>query len=118
MLASLTTLTLYVVGKKRGFLLAELRQMNLKGDLCIKHLERVKSVMSAKEANMSSKHVSNLQLQWERNEDSQLQENVEEIIEMLQPQTQQLQRLTVVGYTGAYFPQWISNRILLTIEIQ
>ncbi|XP_050905593.1 putative disease resistance protein RGA4 [Lathyrus oleraceus] len=112
MLPSLKTLTMYVVGKKKGFLLAELGQMNFKGSLCIKHLERVKSVMSAKEANMLRKQVNNLELEWEINEDSQLQENVEEILEVLEPQTQQLQSLTVRGYTGAYFPQWMSSSSL------
>jgi len=71
MLASLRTLTLYVVGKKKGFLLAELGQMNLQGDLHIEHLERVKSVMNAAEANMSSKCVEKLELSWDRNEESQ-----------------------------------------------
>ncbi|CAL5188907.1 unnamed protein product [Lathyrus oleraceus] len=112
MLPSLKILTMYVVGKKKGFLLAELGQMNLKGSLCIKHLERVKSVMSAKEANMLRKQVNNLELEWKINEESQLQENVEEILEVLEPQTQQLQSLTVKGYTGAYFPQWMSSSSL------
>ncbi|XP_058776890.1 putative disease resistance protein RGA3 [Vicia villosa] len=111
-LASLKTLTMYVVGKKKGFLLAELGQMNLKGTLCVTHLERVKSMVNAKDANMLRKHLSNLELSWERNEDSQIQENVEEILEVLQPQTQQLQRLVVRGYTGAYFPQWMSSSSL------
>ncbi|KAI5381667.1 hypothetical protein KIW84_023344 [Lathyrus oleraceus] len=112
MLPSLKTLTMYVVGKKKGFLLAELGQMKLKGSLCIKHLERVKSVMSAKEANMLRKQVKNLELEWKINEESQLQENVEEILEVLEPQTQQLQSLRVRGYTGAYFPQWMSSSSL------
>ncbi|KAL5100463.1 hypothetical protein RYX36_004790 [Vicia faba] len=111
-LASLKTLTKYVVGKKKGFLLAELGQMNLKGTLCITHLERVISVVNAKEANMLRKHLNSLELSWERNEDSQLQENVEEILEVLQPQTQQLQRMVVSGYTGAYFPRWMSSSSL------
>ncbi|RHN55116.1 putative leucine-rich repeat domain, L domain-containing protein [Medicago truncatula] len=83
--------------------------MNLQGALHIKHLERVKSVMNAKEANMSSKCVDKLQLRWEVNEESQLQENVEEILEVLQPQTQQLQSLDVLGYTGSCFPLWMSS---------
>jgi hypothetical protein len=87
-LTSLKTLTLYIVGKKKGFLLEELGQLNLKGDLYIRHLERVKSVMNAKEANMSSKNFKQLRLSWERDEESNLQENVEEILEVLQPQTQ------------------------------
>jgi len=112
MLASLRTLTLYVVGKKKGFLLAELGQMNLQGDLHIEHLERVKSVMNAAEANMSSKCVEKLELSWDRNEESQLQENVEEILEVLQPQTQQLRILGVRGYTGSCFPEWMSSPTL------
>ncbi|KAK2374620.1 putative disease resistance protein RGA3 [Trifolium repens] len=108
-LTSLKTLTLYIVGKKKGFLLEELGQLNLKGDLYIRHLERVKSVMNAKEANMSSKNFKQLRLSWERDEESNLQENVEEILEVLQPQTQQLQTLGVQGYTGSYFPQWMSS---------
>ncbi|KAI5437148.1 hypothetical protein KIW84_023321 [Lathyrus oleraceus] len=111
-LASLQTLTMYVVGKEKGFLLAELGQMNLIGDLSISHLERVKSVMNAKEANMLRKHVNNLKLSWERNEETQLQENVEEIFEVLEPQTKKLQSLRVRGYTGAYFPQWMSSSSL------
>ncbi|CAK8536971.1 unnamed protein product [Lathyrus sativus] len=119
-LASLKTLTMYVVGKKKGFHLAELGQLNLKGSLCIKHLERVESVMDANEANMLRKQVNNLKLEWEINEEFQLQENVEEILEVLEPQTQQLQKLRVRGYTSAYFPQWISSsslNILTTLEL-
>lgn len=55
--------------------MAKLGQLNFKIDqFHIKHLERVKSVKDAKEANMSSKHVNNLRLSWD--EESQLQENV------------------------------------------
>ncbi|KAJ1397017.1 Virus X resistance protein-like, coiled-coil domain [Sesbania bispinosa] len=111
-LTSLRTLSIYVVGKKRGFLLAELGQLNLKGELHIKHLERVKSVMDAKEANISSKHLNKLRLSWGRNEESQLQENVEQILEVLQPHTQQLYSLGIGGYTGAHFPQWMSSPFL------
>ncbi|CAJ2647967.1 putative disease resistance protein RGA4 [Trifolium pratense] len=108
-LTFLRTLGIYVVGKKIGYLLEELGQLNLKGELHIKHLERVKSVAQAKEANMSSKHLNQLRLSWGRNEGSQLQENVEKILEVLQPHTQQLDFLGVGGYTGTYFPQWMSS---------
>ena len=91
--------------------------MNLQGDLYIKHLERVKSVINATEANMSSKCVDNLKLSWDRNEESQLQENVEEILEVLQPQTQQLRSLGVRGYTGSCFPKWMSSPTLKYLTI-
>ena len=107
-LTSLKTLSKYIVGEERGFLLEELGQFNLKGQLHVKNLERVKSVTDAKKANMSRKKLNQLWLSWERNEASQLQENVEQILEALQPHAQQLISFGLGGYTGAYFPQWIS----------
>ncbi|KHN46695.1 Putative disease resistance protein RGA4 [Glycine soja] len=53
MLTSLRILTKFFVGKERGFCLEELGPMKLKGNLDIKHLGNVKSLMDAKEANMS-----------------------------------------------------------------
>jgi len=109
-LTSLRTLSMYVVGNKRGFFLAELGQLNLKEELHIKHLERVKSVEDAKEANMLTKCLNYLGLSWMSTEESQLQGNVEQILEVLQPaHTQKLQRLCVEGYTGTQFPQWMSS---------
>ncbi|XP_045812733.1 putative disease resistance protein RGA1 isoform X3 [Trifolium pratense] len=111
-LTSLRTLSMYPVGKKSGFLLAELGQLNLKGDLHITHMERVKSVLHAREANMLSKHLNQLQLSWAENGESQSQDNVEQILEVLQPHLQELQILNVIGYTGAHFPQWMSSASL------
>jgi hypothetical protein len=115
-MSSLKTLSMYIVGKEKGLLLAELQQLNIKGDLYIKHLERVKSVIDAKEANMSSKHLNKLLLSWERNEESLSQENTEEILEALQPITEQLQSLGVGGYTGESFPQWMSSPSLKNLN--
>ncbi|PNY14731.1 resistance protein [Trifolium pratense] len=108
-LTSLKTLSKYIVGEESGFLLEELGQLNLQGELHIKHLERVKSVTDAKKANMSRKNLNQLWLSWERNEVSRQQENVEQILEALQPYAQQLYSFGVGGYTGARFPQWISS---------
>ncbi|TKY45757.1 Disease resistance protein RGA2 [Spatholobus suberectus] len=109
-LTSLRILSMYFVGKKRGFHLAEMGPLKLKGDLEINHLERVKSVKDAKEANMLSKQLNELCLSWDRNDEEwELQENVEEIVEVLQPDTQQLESLSVEGYKGAHFPQWMSS---------
>jgi len=108
-LTSLKTLSKYIVGKKTGFLLEELGLLNLKGELHVKHLERVKSVTDAKKANLSRKNLNRVWLSWERNEVSQLQENVEQILEVLQPSAQQLYSFGVGGYPGAHFPQWISS---------
>ena len=44
--------------------------------------------MDTNDANMSSKQLNKLWFSWETNEDSKLQENVEEILEVLQTDTQ------------------------------
>jgi len=112
-LTSLRILNMYIVGKQRGSLLAELGPLKLKGDLLIKHMGKVKSVKDAKEANMFGKKLNKLRLSWDRyDEELELQENVEEILEVLQPDPKQLERVTIDGYKGAYFPKWMSSSSL------
>ncbi|KAL7166651.1 hypothetical protein ACSBR2_037336 [Camellia fascicularis] len=64
-LTYLKTLTLFVVGKSTDCnLLAE--SLNLGGELCIEHLERVTNPMDAKEANLVGKqNLSQMELNWE-----------------------------------------------------
>ncbi|KAG4926673.1 hypothetical protein JHK85_053159 [Glycine max] len=120
-LTSLRSLTMYFVGKKRGFRLAELGALKLKGCLHIKHLERVKSVTDAKEANMPSKKLKQLWLSWDlswaKNHPSELQENFEQILDVLQPHTQQLLTLGMIRYKGVHFPQWISSASLKSLSL-
>jgi len=108
-LTSLRILSMYIVGKQRGSLLAELGPLKLKGDLEIKHMGKVQSVKDAKEANMFSKQLNKLRLSWDRY-NTKLE--VEEILEVLQPDPKQLESMTVEGYKGAYFPQWMSSSSL------
>nr|KYP66225.1 Putative disease resistance protein RGA3 [Cajanus cajan] len=118
-LTSLRILTTFFVGKEKGFHLAELGALKLKGDLHIIHLERVKSVMDAQKANMSSKQLIELGLKWERNdEESELEEKGEDIVEVLQPDTQQLESLMVKGYKGANFPRWMFSSSLKQLVIK
>ncbi|KAI9111654.1 hypothetical protein K1719_017344 [Acacia pycnantha] len=110
-LTCLKTLNKYIVGTQEGFLLAELRNLKLEGALHIRHLERVRSLMDTKEANLADKHLNELVLSWERNEESQSEENDEHILEDLQPHSQ-LKSLLIGGYFGTQFPQWMGNSAL------
>ncbi|KAK4261265.1 hypothetical protein QN277_004288 [Acacia crassicarpa] len=110
-LTCLKTLNKYIVGTQKGFLLAELRNLKLEGALHIKHLERVRSLMDAKEANLADKHLNELVLSWERNVEPQSEENDEHILEDLQPHSQ-LKSLSIGGYFGTQFPQWMGNSAL------
>ncbi|KAA8521241.1 hypothetical protein F0562_011922 [Nyssa sinensis] len=97
-LTCLKTLSLFVVGKRRGCHLTELKGLNLRGELCIKHLERVRSRMDTKEANLVGKqNLHHLKLYWERNDDFELQENVEQLLEALEPPPN-IEELTIREY--------------------
>jgi len=117
-LTYMSSLTSYFVGSERGFLLAELGRMRLKGDLNMKHLGRVKSVEDVVEANMSSKRLKELRLSWDKDEETKVGENVEEILRVLKPDTQDLVSLTVKGYTGGGFPKWVFSPSLKKLQIE
>ncbi|KAK0578275.1 hypothetical protein LWI29_007854 [Acer saccharum] len=120
----LKTLTLFTVGKKRGCHLDELKGLNLGGTLSIKHLQRVENPQDAKEANLVEKlNLRRLSLSWENDSDLQSQEDVEKVLEALQPHTN-LKRLEISGYKGDQFPSWsswmrdnIRNNNVVYIEI-
>ncbi|GMQ04039.1 hypothetical protein CsSME_00049604 [Camellia sinensis var. sinensis] len=134
-LTNLKTLNTFVVGKSTDCsLLAELKCLNLGGELRIKHLERVSNPMDAKEANLVGKqNLSQLQLNWEHglaeresqghveseaqgNVESDAQENVksELVLEALQPHPN-LKELVVRGYKGTRFPLWMRGSDLQNV---
>ncbi|MED6139468.1 hypothetical protein PIB30_084136 [Stylosanthes scabra] len=98
-LISLTTLSIFVVGKETGSHLPEMGTLKLKGVLHIKHLERVTSVADAEQANMGD-IVEELRLQGK---------DVERVLEALQPSMHELQSLHLGGYPGVQFPQWMGS---------
>ncbi|CAL5327782.1 unnamed protein product [Camellia sinensis] len=126
-LTNLKTLNKFVVGMSTDCsLLAELKCLNLQGELCIWHLERVRNPMDAKEANLvGMQNLSQLQLNWkygfaecesQENVESEAQENVksELVLEALQPHPN-LKELVVRGYKGTRFPIWMRGSDLQNV---
>ncbi|KAK0592067.1 hypothetical protein LWI29_012717 [Acer saccharum] len=108
----LKTLTHFIVGKKRGYHLNELKDLNLGGMLRIDHLQRVENPRDAKEANLIGKrNLLRLCLSWEDDSDLQSQEDVEKVLEALKPHAN-LKQLDISGYKGAQFPSWMRDNIL------
>ena len=108
----LKTLTRFIVGKKRGCHLDELKGLNLGGTLNIEHLQRVENPRDAKEANLVEKpDLRRLSLSWENESDLQPHEDVEKVLEALQPHTN-LKGLDISGYKGDQFPSWMRDNIL------
>ncbi|XP_058188981.1 putative disease resistance protein RGA1 [Rhododendron vialii] len=114
-LTLLKTLSLFCAGKSGNQQLAELKRLDLGGELCIKHLERVRSSIDAKEANLVGKHkLRILMLGWSRNCDWESQANVEQLLEALGPH-HNVEELVIHHYKGAHFPLWMRDSTLKNV---
>ncbi|KAM6576120.1 hypothetical protein CsatB_027957 [Cannabis sativa] len=110
-LSCLKTLTDYIVDKRKGYQLDELKNLKIRGTLDIRCLENVKSAVEAGFANLSEKtNLKNLSLSWNNNEDISV-ENAKEVLEALAPPTS-LKLLEIHKYKGAHFPSWFRDDIL------
>ncbi|XP_047954738.1 disease resistance protein RGA2-like isoform X2 [Salvia hispanica] len=107
-LTSLQTLPYFKVGEEKGSRIEELRNLkNLKGELTITNLERVRDKEEALKANILQKqHLSELQFEWGRY--SSGERNDESVLEGLRPHAN-LKKLKILGYKGKKFPTWLRN---------
>ncbi|KAL0453266.1 UNVERIFIED_CONTAM: putative disease resistance protein RGA1 [Sesamum latifolium] len=108
-LTNLQTLSAFLVGKKDGNRIAQLRNMNkLKGSLCILKLENILNKEEARDARLHDKlHLTKLEFIWSDLQDAKVTSE-EEILEHLQPHFG-LQELKIVSYSGGSLPSWISD---------
>ncbi|KAL5543638.1 hypothetical protein UlMin_007422 [Ulmus minor] len=115
-LVSLRTLPIYIVGKETGCGIGELQSLNLHGDLKIKNLEEIGSnVQSAKAANlMGKRHIHSLKLIWKDVEDVSTRENVDRVIEVLEPNSE-LKKLAIENFMGSKLPGWLLNSCLANL---
>ncbi|KAM6576125.1 hypothetical protein CsatB_027962 [Cannabis sativa] len=111
-LSCLKTLTNFIVDKRKGCQLNELKDLNIGGDLDISNLENViMSPIEARFANLSAKrNLKGLRLSWNNNENIS-EENAKDVLEALAPPTS-LKWLEIDTYKGVHFPSWFCNDIL------
>jgi len=110
-LNQLQKLDLYIVGKRKENSIKELGGLpNLCGSFCIKALENVTKGEEAIEASiMDKKHINHLSLKWSIGNDNSIDFQIElDVLGKLQPH-QDLQTLSISGYKGTGFPEWVGN---------
>ena len=113
-LKNLQTLSMFIVGEGMGESLSELQNLNLGGELNIRHLENVKDATEAMTANMLGKrNLRSLELSW-GNDRGQLNRDNDfdgtlgsEVLNYLRPH-ENLKKLFVKGYRGNCFPGWMN----------
>ncbi|KAL5540438.1 hypothetical protein UlMin_044954 [Ulmus minor] len=111
-LKNLQKLNTFVVGKDDGANIAELKELpNLRGELGIKNLQNVKKVEDALQAKlMDKKYLEELELEWGAKTDDD-SKHERDILDKLLPNSN-LKRLTIRGYGGTTFPNWVGDRSL------
>eukprot|EP00258_Populus_trichocarpa_P029335 XP_024445354.1 putative disease resistance protein RGA3 [Populus trichocarpa] len=103
-LTRLQTLPIFVVGPDHK--IEELRCLNeLRGELEIWCLERVRDREDAEKAKLREKRMNKLVFKWSDEGNSSV--NIEDVLDALQPHPD-IRSLTIEGYWGEKFPSWMS----------
>ncbi|KAL9150876.1 hypothetical protein ABFS82_11G016700 [Erythranthe guttata] len=125
-LTSLQTLSTYVVGRKKGHGIEELKDMDcLRGSLCIKNIQYVSNATSAEEAKLGMKTCLNkLELQWIKLPAgspllNQRMSEQAQVLANLQPHGN-VRDLVIQNYCGVIYPNWLSEswRKFTSIHLQ
>ncbi|KAL1293047.1 putative disease resistance RPP13-like protein 1 isoform X1 [Arachis hypogaea] len=107
-LKHLNFLSDYIVGKHEENGIRELGTLdNLHGSFCISNLENIKNSGEALKAKMGNKkHINTLTLNWLPKGDIDDFQSERDILDKLQPH-QNLKELSIKGYRGETFPDWL-----------
>ncbi|KAJ0483757.1 putative virus X resistance protein-like, coiled-coil [Helianthus annuus] len=111
-LESLQTLTKIIIEGDDGFAINELKGLaNLHGKVSIEGLHKVQSAKHAREANLSVKKITGLELQWvDVFDGSRMDALEEEVLNELKPNSDTLKTLSVVSYGGTQISNWVGDR--------
>ncbi|XP_060207754.1 putative disease resistance protein RGA3 [Lycium barbarum] len=108
-LTCLKTLDRFVVGKKKGYQLGELQNLDLCGSISITNLDRVKNFKEAEEANLSAKvNLHSLSMEWDKDGPHIYESEEVKVLEALRPHPN-LKSLVVIGFRGFHLPDWMNH---------
>nr|Q7XA42.2 RecName: Full=Putative disease resistance protein RGA1; AltName: Full=RGA3-blb [Solanum bulbocastanum]AAP45163.2 Disease resistance protein RGA1, putative [Solanum bulbocastanum] len=112
LLTCLKSLSCFVIGKRKGHQLGELKNLNLYGSISITKLDRVKKDTDAKEANLSAKaNLHSLCLSWDLDGKHRYDS---EVLEALKPHSN-LKYLEINGFGGIRLPDWMNQSVLKNV---
>ncbi|CAL5382694.1 unnamed protein product [Camellia sinensis] len=109
-LTNLQTLSNFMVGKDCGRKIGELKNLShIQGAIHISRMENVSGVDDAVDANlMSKKELKELSLEWAESHSSQNDIVERDVLNVMRP-FKLLERLTISGYSGTKFPNWVGD---------
>ena len=108
-LTCLQTLKFFGVDQDEGYRIKEMGPLkNLRGEINIYNLEKVKDEEEAKSAKLKEKEIFKLGLSWEDSNAVYRYDKDEKVLEGLHPHPN-LKSLTIKGYEGKKFPSWVNG---------
>ncbi|KAJ9556491.1 hypothetical protein OSB04_011105 [Centaurea solstitialis] len=115
-LRGLQTLSKIFIGDN-GFAITKLNNLtSLHGKVSLKGLDKVPNVMHALEGNLSQKRISELVLEWsDRFAGSQEEALQKDVLNVLTPHKDSLEKLGIEFYGGLEFPNWIGDPLFLRL---
>ncbi|PWA90851.1 NB-ARC domains-containing protein [Artemisia annua] len=110
-LKSIQTLSKIVIGGENDFSIAQLKDFqNLQGKISFKGLDKVRKATEAREAYLSHKRLTELEVEWSDVSDSSRNDTTEnDVLDALKPYNECLKRLGIVNYLGLEFPKWVGD---------
>ncbi|KAJ0860626.1 putative P-loop containing nucleoside triphosphate hydrolase, leucine-rich repeat domain superfamily [Helianthus annuus] len=111
-LESLQTLTKIIIGGgDDGLKINELKGLkNLHGEVSIEGLHKLQSATHAREATLSLKKITRLELQWVDVFDGSRMGSLEkEVLDELKPNSDTLKELSIMSYVGTQFSYWVGD---------
>ncbi|GMP41635.1 hypothetical protein CsSME_00011670 [Camellia sinensis var. sinensis] len=108
-LTNLQTLSNFIVGKDCGHKIGELKNLShIRGAIHISRLENVNGVKDARDANLTSKQLKELSLEWDESCSSHNDIVERDVLDVMRPFIF-LERLTISGYGSTKFPNWVGD---------
>ncbi|KAI8026634.1 putative disease resistance RPP13-like protein 1 [Camellia lanceoleosa] len=109
-LINLQTLSNFMVGKDCGRKIGELKNLShIRGAIHISRMENVSGVKDAVDANLMSKEeLKELSLEWDESHRSQNDIIERDVLDVMRP-FKLLEQLTISGYGGTKFPNWVGD---------
>ncbi|PWA97451.1 NB-ARC domains-containing protein [Artemisia annua] len=110
-LKSVQTLSKIIIGGENDFSIAQLKDFeNLQGKISFEGLEKVRNATEAREACLSQKRLTELEVKWSYASDASRNDTTEnDVLDALKPYNECLKRLHVVYYPGLEFPKWVGD---------
>ncbi|KAI3693304.1 hypothetical protein L6452_33138 [Arctium lappa] len=110
-LRGLQTLSKIIIGDN-GFPITKLKNFtSLRGKISLKRLDKVPNAMHAQEGNLSQKRISELELEWSDG----FVGSQKEVLDVLKPHYDNLEKLRIVLYGGIEFPNWVGDPSFLRL---